>query len=99
MPLMNNKFALGKAGFKLIQYISGGVPVIASNVGFNSSILNKNIGFCVDQNSAEQWVNAIVELSKDYLNWEKYSINSKKEWKEKYSYQSHLEFWNNLINQ
>ncbi len=99
MPLMNNEFALGKAGFKLIQYMAGGLPVIASSVGFNSSILNGNIGFCVEQNSEKQWVKAIVELSKDYTKWEKFSLNSRREWEEKYSYQSHLDFWNKLINE
>ena len=99
MPLMNNEFALGKAGFKLVQYMAGGLPLIASNVGFNSSLLNEKIGFGVDQNSEEQWVNAIVQLSGEYMQWEQYSLNSRKEWEERYSYQSHLDFWDRLINE
>ena len=51
MPLNDNEFARGKAGFKLIQYMAGALPVIASNVGYNSSIGKESFGFCVDQNS------------------------------------------------
>lgn len=98
MPLMNNQFALGKAGFKLIQYMAGGVPIIASDTGFNSSILNDNVGYKVKHDSETEWVQAIVNLSGDYEVWKKYSENSLKEWNEKYSYQGHLDFWNKLLN-
>lgn len=97
MPLMNNQFALGKAGFKLIQYLSGGLPVIASDTGFNASILNDKIGYQVKQNAEEEWINAIVNLSKNYDEWNDYSVKALEEWNEKYSFQEHLDFWNNLL--
>ena len=98
MPLMNNQFALGKAGFKLIQYMAGGLPIIASDTGFNSTILNDQVGFKVGQNSENEWIDAIVNLSKDYDAWSVYSDNAIKEWNEKYAYQFHLDFWNDLLN-
>lgn len=99
MPLMNNQFALGKAGFKLIQYMAGGLPIIASDTGFNATILNEKVGCKVKQNAMEEWVNAIVSLAEDYDVWSTYSINSLEEWNEKYSYQDHLNFWNELLGE
>jgi glycosyltransferase involved in cell wall biosynthesis len=39
MPLLDRSFERGKSGFKLIQYMACGLPVIASPVGVNSSIV------------------------------------------------------------
>lgn len=98
MPLMNNEFALGKAGFKLIQYMAGGLPIIASDTGFNSSILNDKVGYKVKQNAEQEWIDAIYRLSASYDTWSVYSQNSLREWNEKYSFKQHLEFWNNLLD-
>jgi glycosyltransferase involved in cell wall biosynthesis len=40
MPLTDEPFAQGKCGFKLIQYMAGAVPVVASAVGANNDILD-----------------------------------------------------------
>lgn len=98
MPLIQNEFALGKAGFKLIQYMSGGLPLIASNVGYNSSIIDADVGFSVEQNSKEQWVDAIVALASDKNTWSEYSKNSHQKWHSEYSYDTHLDFWQKLID-
>jgi glycosyltransferase involved in cell wall biosynthesis len=48
MPLSNNLFERGKCGFKLVQYMSSGIPVIASSVGENNIIIDHEInGFLV----------------------------------------------------
>lgn len=39
MPLLDRSFERGKSGFKLIQYMACGQPVMASPVGVNSSIV------------------------------------------------------------
>ena len=39
MPLQDHPFQRGKCGYKLIQYMACGVPVIASPVGVNSEIV------------------------------------------------------------
>jgi glycosyltransferase involved in cell wall biosynthesis len=41
MPLPNNDFAKGKSGLKIIQYLSAGLPVLASAVGANCDIINE----------------------------------------------------------
>lgn len=45
MPLLNDEFSRGKCSFKMLQYMSKGLPVIVSPIGLNADILNKgNIG-------------------------------------------------------
>jgi glycosyltransferase involved in cell wall biosynthesis len=40
MPLEDGPWEKGKCGYKLIQYMASGVPVVASPVGVNSSIVD-----------------------------------------------------------
>ena len=64
MPLSNTPWARGKCGFKLIQYMACGLPVVASPVGVNSDIVEHGVnGFLADTN--EEWSNSIKRLVKD----------------------------------
>lgn len=61
MPLVDGPFERGKCGYKLIQYMAGGVPVIASPVGVNQQIVEHGInGFLA--NSTEDWLRAFRTL-------------------------------------
>ncbi|XPS86379.1 glycosyltransferase, family I [Desulfosarcina variabilis str. Montpellier] len=64
MPLPDTPWTRGKCGYKLIQYMACGIPVIASNVGANKDIVNSGEnGFLVSK--PEEWVNAIERLVAD----------------------------------
>lgn len=64
MPLEDGKWEKGKCGYKLIQYMASGLPVIGSNVGVNQSIINSsNSGFVV--NNDEEWLYAFNKLLSD----------------------------------
>jgi glycosyltransferase involved in cell wall biosynthesis len=64
MPLRPGPFEEGKCGYKLVQYMACGLPVIASPVGVNSRIVEPGItGFLAS--STEEWVKALVMLSQD----------------------------------
>lgn len=61
MPLRNDDWSKGKCAFKLIQYMAAGLPVIASNVGANKTLIEEaEDGYLV--NSKEEWLNRLDNL-------------------------------------
>lgn len=64
MPLLSSDECRGKCGFKMLQYMSSGVPVVASPVGMNADILNMGqIGYAV--RDGKDWYAALEHLYKD----------------------------------
>jgi glycosyltransferase involved in cell wall biosynthesis len=64
MPLPDNPWERGKCGFKLIQYMACGKPVVASPVGVNREIVVDGVnGFLAS--SQEEWVRALERLKSD----------------------------------
>src|ERR1035437_41327 len=61
MPLPDTDFARSKGGYKLIQYMSGGIPCIASPVGINSSMIRPGInGYLAS--SEDEWFEQLEKL-------------------------------------
>ena len=61
MPLLDGPFERGKCGYKLIQYMASGLPVIASPVGVNQEIVEPGVnGFIAS--SASEWLTALRTL-------------------------------------
>ena len=61
MPLPNDEWAQGKSGFKIIQYMAAGKPVVASPVGANCQIIDEGqTGFFAT--SVEDWEQAVLKL-------------------------------------
>jgi glycosyltransferase involved in cell wall biosynthesis len=64
MPLVDGPFERGKCGYKLIQYMAGALPVIASPVGVNQQIVEPGTnGFLPD--SSADWLAALQTLRDD----------------------------------
>lgn len=64
MPLSNRLFERGKCGYKLIQYMACGKPVIASPVGVNVHIVQHGVdGFLAT--SSTEWLQALTQLIDD----------------------------------
>jgi glycosyltransferase involved in cell wall biosynthesis len=64
MPLPDTRWARGKCGYKLIQYMACGLPVVGSPVGVNSVIIREGEnGFLADSDRA--WFDALEALLKD----------------------------------
>lgn len=61
MPLMADFWSEGKCGFKLIQYLSLGIPAVASPVGVNKEILAHAVnGFLCS--TEDEWYEALKAL-------------------------------------
>ncbi|WP_223428809.1 glycosyltransferase family 4 protein [Tateyamaria pelophila] len=64
MPLPDTPWAQGKCGYKLIQYMACGLPVVASPVGVNRDIVEHGVnGFLAE--SDDDWHTAIETLLND----------------------------------
>lgn len=64
MPLTDDPYTRGKCGFKILQYMACGVVPVASNIGFNSTIIEHGEdGFLVDK--PEQWSEYVSRLVTD----------------------------------
>ena len=61
MPLPDTPWERGKCGFKLIQYMACGLPVVASPIGVNISIVEHGVnGFLAD--TTDEWARALNTL-------------------------------------
>jgi glycosyltransferase involved in cell wall biosynthesis len=70
MPLTDNDWSRGKCSFKMLQYMSTGIPVVVSDIGMNSEILSKSeVGYGVKK--SDEWQFALTEL------WNNYSLREK----------------------
>lgn len=97
MPLDVNSFTKGKGGFKLIQYLSVGLPVVATGVGINNDIVSSDVGKLVDNLESMDWCNAIYDIIKNKNLWINYSKNAFYKWSENYNYSKNLKIWNSLL--
>ena len=64
MPLPDQPWARGKSGYKLVQYMACGLPVVASPVGVNATIVEDGVsGF--QASTFAQWHAALTGLIDD----------------------------------
>ncbi|MCD0471065.1 glycosyltransferase family 4 protein [Flavobacterium sp. JAS] len=86
MPLENTIWEKGKCGFKLIQYMACGLPVVATSVPANMEIVDNNVnGFLVE--SEEEWYVALENLIINKSNREKFGKSGRSKIESSYSYQ------------
>jgi glycosyltransferase involved in cell wall biosynthesis len=86
MPLPDAPFERGKCGYKLIQYMAAGIPVVASKVGANASIVRDGVdGFLVS--SPAEWLTALRTLSGDSGLRERMGASGRKRAEEHFSLQ------------
>ncbi len=83
MPLPDEPWARGKCGFKLIQYMACGLPVVASPVGINTEIVDDGLnGYLAS--TTEEWVSAIQRLCLDAELRQRMGAAGRKRVEEKY---------------
>jgi glycosyltransferase involved in cell wall biosynthesis len=83
-PLPDNLWTRGKAGFKAIQYMAVGVPVVASPVGMLKDLIKDGVnGFLAA--SEEEWIKKISMLIEDPELRSRVGSNGRKDAEKAYS--------------
>lgn len=66
MPLPDDQWSQGKCGLKILQYMSLGIPPVASPVGVNKMLITNEVdGFLCSDN--EEWRQQLTRLINDHL--------------------------------
>jgi glycosyltransferase involved in cell wall biosynthesis len=63
MPLTDTPWERGKCGYKLIQYMALALPVVASPVGVNTTLVGPDSGFLA--RDEKEWRAALLSLASD----------------------------------
>jgi len=83
-PLTDDAWVQGKASYKILQYMSMGIPCVASAIGFHNEIIqNGHNGFLAK--STQEWVKNFSELIENKNLREKIGRNSRILIEENYS--------------
>ncbi|MBW1971551.1 MAG: glycosyltransferase family 4 protein [Deltaproteobacteria bacterium] len=87
MPLVEDIWSEGKCGFKIIQYMGVGLPVVCSPIGVNKELVKEGVNgfFAKDE---QQWIDKIMILAKDIDLRAKMGKEGRKRIEENYSVQA-----------
>lgn len=88
MPMPDNEWTRGKCAFKAIQYMSSGVPTVASPVGVTTDLVQHNVNGLLAKSQSE-WINELDRLISDRQLCKYLSVNARRTVEERYS----LDVW------
>jgi len=98
MPLTDDPWSRGKCGFKLIQYMSCGKPVVASPVGENVNIVTQyENGFLAT--SKNDWMNAFENLLNDKVLYSRIAENNRQKIRTHYNFEQICMEYQQLLNE
>lgn len=96
MPLENTMWEKGKCGFKLVQYMACGLPVIASAAPANEEIIENGVnGFII--HNEDEWYAAFEKLIVSAAIREQFGIAGRRKIELNYSYQVWGNRYSNFI--
>jgi glycosyltransferase involved in cell wall biosynthesis len=98
MPLPDEQWARGKSGYKLIQYMACGLPVVASPVGVNGEIVEDGRSGFLPGGPAE-WKAALVRLIEDGAIRRAMGLHGRQRFERHYSLSVHAPRLINLLDQ
>ncbi len=76
MPLLDDKWAQGKCGFKALQYMALGIPALVSPVGVNTRIVDDGVNGYICTTS-EDWEKALRTLLSNREELKRLSVNTR----------------------
>lgn len=86
MPLPDEEWERGKCGYKLIQYMAAGRPIVASAVGINREIVASDIGYLA--RTQQDWVDVLGDLGSDRVKRRAYGSAARQLVERKYCLQA-----------
>jgi glycosyltransferase involved in cell wall biosynthesis len=87
MPLVDAPFERGKCGFKIVQYMASGLPVVASPVGVNRSMVTSGYnGFLAA--SEKEWRESLSALKTSSSLRHSMGVASRQRFEERYSFEA-----------
>jgi glycosyltransferase involved in cell wall biosynthesis len=95
-PTPEDRWTLGKCGFKIIQYMASGLPAVASPVGANREIIVEGETGFLPRSSAE-WVDSIVDLATNPTKRQMLGDAGRKRVEEQFSLDRAADFWAGLL--
>lgn len=97
MPLDDSPWARGKCGYKLIQYMACGLPVVAAAVGANREIVEHGVnGFLVE--TADEWREALQTLLQDPALRRRMGEEGRRRVEKEFSVQAHAPRMVNMLS-
>jgi glycosyltransferase involved in cell wall biosynthesis len=97
MPLEDSPWERGKCGYKLIQYMGSGIPVVGSPVGVNEEIIDEGVnGF--KPHGLENWTLALERLVRDVKLRKDMGQNGRRLVEKRYSLEKGLASWLTELN-
>jgi glycosyltransferase involved in cell wall biosynthesis len=96
-PLIEDEWALGKGGLKVIQYMAAEIPSVATNFGTAKDIIiDGHSGFLVSSNS--DWVEKICELARNPLLRKEIGKNGRKIIENRFSLNANKKKYLDILN-
>ena len=98
MPLTDDKWTKGKCGFKLLQYMAVGLPVVCSPVGVNREmVMNGQNGFWAS--NADEWIDRLGQLIESPALRARMGESGRKIVFQRYSLKDHADSLINVLSQ
>ena len=95
-PTPCDRWTLGKCGFKIVQYMAAGLPVIASPIGANAEIVREGETGFLPQ-SPEAWPALIAKLAGDASLRARMGEAGRRRVESDYSIESAADAWAKLL--
>jgi len=96
MPLIDDEWSRGKCSFKLLQYLSAGIPGIASPVGMNQIVLADGRAGKLAR-TEDEWFSALNDLLGDAEMNLDMGMHGRRTVEQRYSLEVIAQSWNQVI--